>query len=197
MGKRRQQSWSRMGRVQVPWCYQICSLHKLFGNTINFYGGIGECNHKKFVKETGCNTQKRIPTFTSQVAWRYYEGMTLDIARKAIDFWIIITENDHVLSHQEYNEEKSITIIGWYKLTFVDLDDLGQFRDHYVSGRENKTLPIKFICGLSLFCLTTLNLHGKTRSPAIRHVRWFLNKGQSYFTLHWTLEMTDHGTIGV
>ena len=30
---------------------------KLFGKAINFYGGIGECNHKKFVKETGCNTQ--------------------------------------------------------------------------------------------------------------------------------------------
>jgi hypothetical protein len=29
-------------------------LHiKLFGNAINFYGGIGEYNHKKFVKETG------------------------------------------------------------------------------------------------------------------------------------------------
>ncbi len=61
-------------------------LHiKLFGNTINFYGGIGECNHKKFVKETRCNTQKRIRTFTSKVAQRYYEGMTLDVARKTMD----------------------------------------------------------------------------------------------------------------
>ncbi len=58
---------------------------KLFGNAINFYAGIGECNQKKFVKETGCNPQKRIRTFPSQVAQRYYEGMTLDIARKAID----------------------------------------------------------------------------------------------------------------
>jgi hypothetical protein len=66
-----------------------------------------------------------------------------------------------VLSHQEYNEEKSITILGQYKLIFVDLDDLGQFRDHYVSGRENKALPIKFIRGPSLFCSTTLNLCGK------------------------------------
>jgi hypothetical protein len=30
----------------------------LFGSAINFFGGIGECNHKKFVKDTGCNTQK-------------------------------------------------------------------------------------------------------------------------------------------
>ncbi len=91
-----------------PWCYQICSLHKPFGNTINFYGGIGECNHKKFVKETGCNTQKRIRTFTSQVAERYYEGMTLDIARRAMDIQTNIKQNDHVLSHQEYNETKAL-----------------------------------------------------------------------------------------
>ncbi len=50
---------------------------KLFGSAINFYGGIGECNHKKFVKDTGFNTKKRIRTFTSQVAMRYYEGMIL------------------------------------------------------------------------------------------------------------------------
>ena len=66
-----------------------------------------------------------------------------------------------MLSHQEYNEDQSITILGRYSLTFVNLDDLGQFRDHYVSGRENKTLPITFICGLSLFCSITLNLCGK------------------------------------
>jgi hypothetical protein len=85
---------------------------RLFGNAINFYGVIGECNHKKFVKETGCNTQKRIWTFTSQVAQRYYEGMTLDIARKAMDLQTNINKNDHELSHQEYNEEKSITVLG-------------------------------------------------------------------------------------
>jgi hypothetical protein len=87
-----------MGRVQVPWCYQICSLHKTFWQRHQFYGGIGEC-----VKEMGCNTQRRIRTFTSQVAQRYYEGMTLDIARKAIDLQT---------NHQEYNEEKSITVLG-------------------------------------------------------------------------------------
>ncbi len=74
---------------------------KLFSNTINFYGGIGECNHKKFVKEMECNTQKRNRTFTSQAAQRYYEGMTLDIARKAMDIQTNINKNDHVLSHQE------------------------------------------------------------------------------------------------
>ncbi len=87
----------------------------------------------------GCNTLNRIQTFTSHIAQRYYEGMTLDIARKAMDVQTNINENDHALSHQEYNEDKSITILGRYNLTFVDMDDLGQFRDHYVSGRENKT----------------------------------------------------------
>ncbi len=85
---------------------------KLFGDAINFYGGIGECNHKKFVKETGCITQKRIRTFTSQVGQRYYEGMTLDTARMAMDLQTNINKNDHELSHQEYNEEKSMAILG-------------------------------------------------------------------------------------
>jgi hypothetical protein len=64
------------------------------------------------VKEMGCNTQKRIRTFTSQVAQRYHEGLTLDISRKAMDFQTNINMIDHVLSHQEYNEEKSITLLG-------------------------------------------------------------------------------------
>ncbi len=58
---------------------------KLFGSAINFFGGIVECNHKKFVKDTGFNTQKRIRTFTLQVATRYYEVMTLQIAKKCLD----------------------------------------------------------------------------------------------------------------
>jgi hypothetical protein len=67
---------------------------------------------QKIVKEMGCSTQKRIQTFTSQVAQRYYEGITLGITRKAMDLQSNINKNDHVLSHQEYNEEKSITILG-------------------------------------------------------------------------------------
>ncbi len=43
------------------------------------------------------------------------------------------------------------------------MDDLGQFEDHYVSGRKKTTLPIKFIHGLSLYCSRTLNLHGKNK----------------------------------
>jgi hypothetical protein len=65
---------------------------KLFGGAINFYGGIGKSNHKKFVKDTGLNTHKRIRTFTSQVAQRYYEGMTLRIAKKCLESR---TDNNH------------------------------------------------------------------------------------------------------
>jgi hypothetical protein len=56
-----------------------------FGSAINFYGGVGECNHKKFVESTGFNTQKRIKNFTSQVATRYYEAMTFGIASKCLE----------------------------------------------------------------------------------------------------------------
>jgi hypothetical protein len=81
-GNKEGQGWAMSKFHGVP---KFVLYIKLFGNAINFYGGIGECNHKKFVKETGCNTQKRIRTFTSQVAQRYYEGKTLDIARKAMN----------------------------------------------------------------------------------------------------------------
>jgi hypothetical protein len=53
-----------------------------FGSAINYYRSVGECNHKKFVKSTGFTTQKRTKNFTSQVATRYYEAMTFEIARK-------------------------------------------------------------------------------------------------------------------
>jgi hypothetical protein len=105
-----------MGRVQVPWCYQICSIHKTFCNVIVFYGGIGECNHKKFVKETGCKTQKRIRIFTSQVAQRYYRGMSLDIAQKSLDIRSNSNKNNHELAHHDDNVEQNITGVGQYKL---------------------------------------------------------------------------------
>jgi hypothetical protein len=65
---------------------------KLVGSAINFYGGIGECNHKMFVKDTVFNTQKRIRMFALQVAQRYYKGMTFCIAKKCLD---ARTENDN------------------------------------------------------------------------------------------------------
>ncbi len=105
---------------------------KPFGNTINFYGGIGECNHKKFVKETGRKPQKRITTFTSQVAKRYYEGATLEISQKAIDLQGIGNEMNLELAHHQDNYEQNSFGLGIYKLTFVGLDHQGQFNDHHV-----------------------------------------------------------------
>ncbi len=55
-----------------------------FGSASNFFGGIGESNHKRFVKDTGNNTQQRSSNFTSQIAQRYYERMVCDIANQAL-----------------------------------------------------------------------------------------------------------------
>jgi hypothetical protein len=115
--------------------------------------------------------------------------MTLDIARKAMDLQSNSNKNDHELSHQEYNEEKTITVLGQSKLTFVDLDDLDQFRYHYVSGRDNTTLPIKFICGLSLFCSITLNLCGKTEITCHTSCKMILEQRPVIF--HVTFDFGD------
>ncbi len=69
------------------------------------------------------------------------------------------------------------------------MDDLGQFRDHYVSGRDNTTLPIKFIRGLSLFCLITLNLHGKTEITCHTLCKMILEQRPVIF--HATLDFGD------
>jgi hypothetical protein len=55
-----------------------------FGSASNFIGGIGESNHKRFVKDTGNDTQQRASNFTSQIAQRYYERMVCDIANQAL-----------------------------------------------------------------------------------------------------------------
>jgi hypothetical protein len=118
--------------------------------------------------------------------------MTLDIARKAMDLCNNSNKNDHQLSHQEYNEEKSINVLGLYKLTFVNMDDLGQFRDHYVSGRDNITLPIIFICGLSLFCLITLNLCGENEITCHMSCKMILEQRPVIF--HTTLDFRNDGS---
>ena len=57
----------------------------LYGSASNFFGGVGESNHKRFVKDTGNNTQLRANIFSSQIASRYYERMVCDIADIALD----------------------------------------------------------------------------------------------------------------
>ncbi len=92
---------------------------ELFGSAINFYRSIGKCNHKKFVKDTGFNTQKRIRTFTLQVATRYYEGMTLQIAKKCLDARAKTNNNFHEISEQgDKLAGRNYNFRGKYKLTF-------------------------------------------------------------------------------
>jgi hypothetical protein len=55
-----------------------------FGSASYFFGGIGESNHKRFVKDTGNITQQRASSFTSQIAQKYYERMVCDIANQAL-----------------------------------------------------------------------------------------------------------------
>jgi hypothetical protein len=57
---------------------------KRFGPASNFFGGVGESNHKRIIKDTGNNTQQRACKFTSQIPLRYYKGMVCDIAHQAL-----------------------------------------------------------------------------------------------------------------
>jgi hypothetical protein len=72
------------------------------------------------------------------------------------------------------------------------LIDLGQFRDHYVSGRENTTLPIKFISELSLFCSITLNLCGKNEITCHSSCKMILEQKPVIF--HATSDFGDGGS---
>jgi hypothetical protein len=132
---------------------------KHFGSAINFYGGVGKCHCKKFVKDTVFNTQKRIRTFTLQVAQRYYEGMTLEIAKKYLD---IRMDNGNFgeSSDVEAIYETKINVAGKYQFTLVGLDDNDQFMDHSVSNKKIQ-LPLKFIHGLSVFSVSKFNLRGR------------------------------------
>jgi hypothetical protein len=57
---------------------------KKIGSASNFFGGVGESNHKRFAKDTGNNTQQRARNFTSQIALLYYKRMVCDIAHQVL-----------------------------------------------------------------------------------------------------------------
>ena len=112
-----------------------------FGYASNFFGGVGESNHKTFVKDTGNNTQQRANNFTSQIALRYYERMVCDIADKALV---------QRIQSQYYGTQPSMThthtssypvMEGKYKLT-LDINE-NCFTDPIVSNQ--KTVPVKFV----------------------------------------------------
>jgi hypothetical protein len=133
---------------------------KLFGGAINFYGGIGKCNHKKFVKDTGFKTQKRIRTFTLQVATRYYEGMILRIAKNCFDARAESNNNFHELSEQgDKSAGRNYDFRGKYTLTFSGLEDMGIFTEYSVSNKKENP-PLKCICGISVYAVTQFHQHG-------------------------------------
>jgi hypothetical protein len=119
----------------------------LFGSAINFFGGVGECNHKKFVKDTGCNTQKRTNTFTSQVATRYSETMTFDLANHCIKtrhnkLYGIISEG--------LEKKKDVPVMeGRYVLTFEGLTAEGTF--DYTKTLRRTNLPDRCVQAIALF----------------------------------------------
>jgi hypothetical protein len=118
----------------------------LFGSAINFFGGIGECNHKKFVKDTGCNTQKRTNTFTSQVATRYTETMTFDLAMHCIN-----TRDDSLFGISR-GREKNMHVPemeGRYVLTFKGLSTDGTF--DYTMTHRRTNLPDRCVQAIALF----------------------------------------------
>jgi hypothetical protein len=82
------------------------------------------------------HSEKDQNLFTSQVAKRYYEGMTLEIFHKAIDLQGIGNKMNLELAHHQENYEQNLFGVGTYKLTFVGLDHQGQFNDHHVYAKK-------------------------------------------------------------
>ena len=101
--------------------YYIC----LFGSGINFFGGPGECNHKRLVKDTGNNTQGRVDCFSSQVAIRYYESVLLDIAKKTSDRKAI--ERYELVQTTKSKKDKEDAPTGIFVLTVNDPTPEGNF----------------------------------------------------------------------
>lgn len=114
----------------------------LFGSAINLFGGIGECNHKTF----GCNTQKRTNTFTSQVATRYTETMTFNLAKHCIN-----TRNDRLFGISTgRNKNKHVPELeGRYVLTFSGLATEGTLNHTMTKRRTN--LPDRCVQAIALF----------------------------------------------
>ena len=112
-----------------------------FGSAINFFGGVGECNHKKFVKSTGFNTQKRIENFTSQVATRYYEAMTFEVANKCLEKR---RRNGYINKEDLLSRQHRTTVMeGKFIHTIEELQENGLFNNFIVDNMS--TLPTNLI----------------------------------------------------
>lgn len=66
----------------IPKSHGITKLQTfvcLLGSGINFFGGPGECNHKRIFKDMAFNTQMRVSEFVSQLGKRYHEFLVFKI----------------------------------------------------------------------------------------------------------------------
>ncbi len=128
-----------------------------FGSAINFYGGVGECNYKRFVKSTSFNTQKRIQSFTSQVATRYYKGMTFEIANTHLQnrLSVGITNNEQTVSKNNGMTKME----GKYTLTIEGLEDNGIFSQYNVDN--SCSLPTHLIRGIAVYAARELNIQDR------------------------------------
>ncbi len=160
-----------------------------FGCAIIFFGGIGECNHKTCVKDTGCNTQKRTNSFTLQVASQYHESMILEVAKKHKNN-SISTQFEYVGLSRESN--RGAVMEGKYILTISDLSVSSIFS--LFSTKKHTNLPTKFVQAVSLHAARfyhspTYTVVGYTackmpiqgRDKIFRAVASFGDKGQKWY----------------
>lgn len=125
----------------------------LFGSGINFYGGPGECNHKKFVKDTGNNTQLQIGTFTSQVAERMYETMLFELAKTTM----------HRRENRKYEliggrvREDEMSLEGKYYLTVDGITHEGIHTGYSLRWANNNTTKME--CNVPYRFVSTLTKH--------------------------------------
>ncbi len=141
------------------------------------------------MKDTGCNTQKRINSFTSQVATRYYKSMILDVANKHKNNRIS-TKFGYVGTSRECN--RGPIMEGEYILTISDMRTNGIFSTF--STHKNTKLRTKFVQAVSLhtakyYHKSTYTVVGYTackmqiqgRDKIFRAVASFGDKGQQWY----------------
>jgi hypothetical protein len=115
---------------------------KSFGSASIFFGGVGESNHKSFVKDTDNNTQQRACNFNSQIALRYYKRMVCDIAHQALVQRNKSQYNTHPIICMSYP-----VMEGKYKLTLnINGSD---FTDPIIS--DGKRIHVKFVKAMDSF----------------------------------------------
>ena len=128
----------------------------LYGSASNFFGGVGESNHKRFVKDTGNNTQLRANTFSSQIASRYYERMVCDIADIALDEKI---KSQYYETQPRSSATHTYPVMeGKYQFS-LNINSNG-FTDPVMSNQKKP--PVKFVESVVKY-LTHHDAHSNTR----------------------------------